>query len=444
MNNIADYIHFFHKHGIEDLYISSSQINSVNYKENNRQKAPYINNIRPENINASQVILPNESYGLGFNIRESNLAALDIDGSYDRIFLKNVLEILRLPSDYDWVIESGSESGFHIIFKSSINDEFKKHVSKEACSAFYSKNDHRPFSKIEFLFEGQLVLPNSQHESGGVYNFLNNVPTTSPMSVNINDLIILNKIYCDTEADISKHNNGHIYKFKYRSIIDKKRDEVLHYKYRDGAKLLYNITAIDILFPNEYLLQITYFLMDRKYNILIRNIISIVERKDDVNYYTKGNSYSEKMINVIGEKESSSIKTHYFQNNNNLNEFLNLFYIGNLEVITPVYKNTFFDQVFKKYTIIDSFSNSNNKFKIKITEINEMLDYDEVYRYANPYKILYTIYYQYLNNTIKCSISDLFISLSDRKENAIKSINNTQATKKNNLDYDEDFDVEDY
>ena len=442
MNNIIDYINFFHNHGIEDLYISSYQINSINEKANNRLKAPYIDNIRSRQINFSEEILSKDIYGLGFNLKESNLAALDIDGCYDKIFLRNVLEILQLPNDYEWIIESGSESGFHIIYQTNVNDEFKKHVSKENASAFFSKYEHRPFSKIEFLFEGQLILPNSKHESGGTYTFVNNVPTRAPKIVDINNLIILHKIYCDTEADISKHKNGHVYKFKYKAIIDKKIDEVFQLKYRHGAKLIYNITAIDILFPNQYLIQITYFLMDKKYNILHRNMISLVERKDDINCYTKEDPFNDIMIHVIGEKESSEIKHHYYKNNNNLNEFLNFFFIENLEIITPVHKDIFFDYIFKKHTIIDSFAETNCKFKHKITGISELLNYEEIYKSNNPYKILYSIYYQYLNKEIKCSINDLFISIYNKRNEVFKMLNNTQLPSNNGLENQQECDLE--
>src|SRR5690606_4022540 len=55
--------------------------------------------------------------GIGTFTSWENLVVLDIDGCSDVGFVKQILRILGLPEDYEWVVESGSKNGFHIYYR---------------------------------------------------------------------------------------------------------------------------------------------------------------------------------------------------------------------------------------------------------------------------------------------------------------------------------------
>ena len=54
-----------------------------------------------------------QSVGLGLVLGYNGLRALDIDGCEDLTIIHDFLEILDFPSNYNWVILSGSKKGFH-------------------------------------------------------------------------------------------------------------------------------------------------------------------------------------------------------------------------------------------------------------------------------------------------------------------------------------------
>ena len=116
--------------------------------------------------------------GIGCCLGNNNIRAIDVDdaGSCDYLISKMLYE-LGLPSDYPWVVYSGSRKGFHIIFKApNINEYFESKAyapNDKQCSFNFNGFDEYfpPFNRMELRWMDHLVLPPSLHYSGNRYIF---------------------------------------------------------------------------------------------------------------------------------------------------------------------------------------------------------------------------------------------------------------------------------
>lgn len=120
--------------------------------------------------------------GIGTFTNWNNLVVIDIDGCNDPSFLRKLLIELRLPQNYEWVVESGSKNGYHIYYSGYKIDECE---DDDVVSAFPPKPEFEKYlDKIEFLWETHTVLPPSVHGSGNKYSFINgSFPTKPPLKI---------------------------------------------------------------------------------------------------------------------------------------------------------------------------------------------------------------------------------------------------------------------
>lgn len=124
------------------------------------------------------------SAGLGLVLGYNNYRALDFDiygdfaikieyngGTIDD-FIDDVLRLLNLPLDYQWVVRSGNGYGFHIIFRC---DNIPSTSELDSISFAPSDRYSNPqlFTRIELRWCDHLVLPPSIHASGNQYYFRN-------------------------------------------------------------------------------------------------------------------------------------------------------------------------------------------------------------------------------------------------------------------------------
>lgn len=75
------------------------------------------------------------STGMGVVLGYNNLRAIDVDETDGPVskFIEICLEHLKLPKDYEWVVQSGSGKGFHILFYAideNWKDQFKPYQIK--------------------------------------------------------------------------------------------------------------------------------------------------------------------------------------------------------------------------------------------------------------------------------------------------------------------------
>ena len=149
--------------------------------------------------------------GIGVCLGHNHIRAIDVDwidyncqvlsvdenGNqyFDRIggVLTKVLEELGLPTDYPWVVISGSEIGFHVLFETNDIDDDINSISftpnDDYCSDWYGPH----FKRMELHWNGHLVLPPSIHNSGSEYTFRHRrLPSIAPTNIclsKLNDMI---------------------------------------------------------------------------------------------------------------------------------------------------------------------------------------------------------------------------------------------------------------
>ena len=125
----------------------------------------------------------NNAIGVGTITRWNKLFVIDIDGCNDKELLEKMLKTLGLPIDYEWVVESGSNNGFHIYY---YGEKLNECNEKDVVSTFppnYMYEGH--LDKVEFLWETHCVLPPSVHGSGNRYKFIKNkMPINIPQRIN--------------------------------------------------------------------------------------------------------------------------------------------------------------------------------------------------------------------------------------------------------------------
>lgn len=147
--------------------------------------------------------------GIGLVLGFNKYRAIDVDGvntfslkcvygdnGFD-IFINKFLEILGLPSDYSWVIYSGSANGFHIIFKAEDIEDNIDSLSFQPNNNYDSGYGDGLFSRIELRWCDHLILPPSLHASANKYKFRNNIlPSCYPSTLSIEKLDNLIDHYC--------------------------------------------------------------------------------------------------------------------------------------------------------------------------------------------------------------------------------------------------------
>ncbi len=149
--------------------------------------------------------------GLGAVMGINNLRSFDLDKVEDIGIVKMLLKELRLPEDYEWVVQSGSGEGFHIYFRcipTPSSPPWRGNNAQKGEGIFDSEKAVYKFKMreeglckhIELRWKDcQNALPPSNHESGGIYDFKNIEPTELPALLELNNVVeCLNK-YCAVE-----------------------------------------------------------------------------------------------------------------------------------------------------------------------------------------------------------------------------------------------------
>lgn len=87
-----------------------------------------------------------------------------------------------MPEDYEWVVLSGGDNGFHILFYCS---HFVFAGYRSRLKRYYSNTKYKSFFKcIDLIWYNHLILPPSLHKSGNQYRFKNvEYPNNKPSLV---------------------------------------------------------------------------------------------------------------------------------------------------------------------------------------------------------------------------------------------------------------------
>jgi len=391
-NNILLFAKHYFSLGLNVSCISN-HINEFNFFNRNILKCP--NHKWKHMLMERQSLDELESYqwdiatGVGFITGMDNLRCIDIDGCNDYDFLELALITLGLPSNYEWVIQTGSKNGFHIIVKV---DKFSFLDERKVVTTFPPKDDYKHlFEKVEILWNTNSVLPPSIHNSGQTYEFINcKIPSNPPMDLRqgtvgrkrIGNLlkfidkflnfekisigsgygeILFEFIPPNIPSNLNQENVANLTDGKISCVVDIETDGL--------PKAQNNGTGIQIEFPN--VIQIAWILMDDKGNILKKeseliNFIGIKQTEAfsisniDVNLVKKiGREPTEVYKKFVADvKISSHVVAH------------------NADFDVPIIKNQL-----QKYSLQDPFKN-----KRIVCTMKETVHYCDIVSVTNELK----------------------------------------------------------
>lgn len=190
MNNFKKYAKYYYDMGF-NITIISNKKGQYNCYAKDIFKVPYSKwkHLHKSRQTMSEFnMLPWDSaVGIGSVTGYNDLTAIDIDKCSNIIVIKKMLITLGLPKDYEWVVQSGSKKGFHIIIKTSQLPGLRP----ENVVPTYSPNElfKSYFKKVELLWYTHIVLPPSKHSSGNTYSFYTGkIPVNSPLKVSTETL----------------------------------------------------------------------------------------------------------------------------------------------------------------------------------------------------------------------------------------------------------------
>lgn len=121
--------------------------------------------------------------GIGCVLGYSNLRCIDIDGITDFSITKEILRILNLPKDYEWVFLTGSGKGIHIYIRT---EQHHFVINNGQTKAFHpNKKNKDKFKVLELRWKYHCVLPPSLHKSYNNYKFTKKLPLSPPKEVDL-------------------------------------------------------------------------------------------------------------------------------------------------------------------------------------------------------------------------------------------------------------------
>jgi hypothetical protein len=340
---LDEYASLYHSFGFNVICIEGVRT-VFNNHDNNLLKAPSHEWERwQKEIQSSGEVsnLPwSNAVGLGIILGYNSVMAIDIDGVLDFSFVRSICQFLGLPSNYPWIVKSGSRCGYHIILQCSdlreegpekkINgkefilasgSEYEPPFGGEDTNAYYPPLGNRLFNKIEFKWRGNLVLPPSIHVTANLYDFIDGIPSKPPSIIEFDRLSEFKRLHCSLQSSSSEHRDyedaisscGEYYDQRIistylRSHFIAQKDEI-NFNFsvrRKESALLFSLLIYGIADdenysstnPPNYLVQISWYVIDKNNNVVKRktfNYISQTEQCQSV-FSTLPHSITKKVV----------------------------------------------------------------------------------------------------------------------------------------------------
>jgi DNA polymerase III epsilon subunit-like protein len=118
--------------------------------------------------------------GLGAICGCNDIRCIDIDDCPSFQVVEDLLKLLNLPHNYQWVVQSGSKNGYHVWIRASELPEVLGR-EREVFPLHANLKYTNYFKRIEIRWSGHTVLPPSKHSYGYNYTFLNcSFPSAAP------------------------------------------------------------------------------------------------------------------------------------------------------------------------------------------------------------------------------------------------------------------------
>ena len=138
-----------------------------------------------------------QATGVGVKSGCNGYRCIDIDGCSSLDLLKNMLSQLGIPVNYEWIVSTGSNNGFHIWIRldnfpsNLLMNSHTETLFKKAGFIVFEPNDKYKFifKRIELRWKSHIIMPPSLSGYGFNYNFVNGLPKNTPISVSEDILI---------------------------------------------------------------------------------------------------------------------------------------------------------------------------------------------------------------------------------------------------------------
>lgn len=237
IRNIQTFARYFHNLGLNISCISKplniEYLNQAQYmKKPDPEYSLYYD--KRQELNELDGLSWSNATGLGLILGFNDFMCIDLDRCTSIKFVKCLLEILELPDNYEWVVKTGSGSGYHIIVQSPFKPnlvesseigidhwgdykEFENdriYPDVEFINSLYDSNykissfrSYIPYlEKIEFLWKEHCLLPPSYHKSGLQYCFVfKELPESMPKFVSPTRIYnLFHKVVLNNKSGVEK------------------------------------------------------------------------------------------------------------------------------------------------------------------------------------------------------------------------------------------------
>jgi DNA polymerase III epsilon subunit-like protein len=244
--------------------------------------------------------------GIGTVAGFENLHILDIDGCSNYEFIEDLLIILGLPKNYQWVVKTGSLDGYHIYFFSDLIEELEE---DQVASSYPPNLDNTAlFEKMELLWSTHIVLPNSIHKSGSNYSFTNcKFPIEKPTFINIQKFKIIESLFLNILEIERKKVYFSLSKEKHRNVKLPNNINLIDLsKIEANLFFLFDIETDGLIkngkIPN--IVQVSWMIMDTK-GIVYKKTTELVNSDfDEKSEAFKINKLNPSVIKRIGKEPS--------------------------------------------------------------------------------------------------------------------------------------------
>lgn len=293
--NITCITNYITEHNFYDANILKGPYHEWKHLKNTRQKIEELESYDWDN-----------AVGIGTIAGFENLHILDIDGCSNYEFIEDLLIILGLPKNYEWVVRTGSLDGYHIYFFSDLIEVLEE---DQVASSYPPNLDNTAlFEKIELLWSTHIVLPNSLHKSGSNYSFTNcKFPIEKPNFININKFKIIESLFLNISEIEKKKVYFSLSKEKHRNVKLPNNINLIDLsKIEENLFFLFDIETDGLIkngeFPN--IVQVSWMIMDTK-GVVYKKTTELVNSdfKENSDAF-KVNKLNPSIIKRIGKKPS--------------------------------------------------------------------------------------------------------------------------------------------
>lgn len=201
-NQFKIFAHYYYSMGFNVTCISN-EVTDYNFiskeilKTPNHKSAHLLTN--RETIDELLTFDWENAIGIGAILGESEIRCIDIDGVTDSSVIGEILSIMELPKNYEWVVQTGT--GYHIFIKT---DFHQYPLQPGQVKAFYPNNKFAgKFKTLELRWKYHVVLPPSTHPNYKRYAFVDSLPSKLPVQLDLNLVYKTLREVCDNSKIVT-------------------------------------------------------------------------------------------------------------------------------------------------------------------------------------------------------------------------------------------------